>query len=227
MEKDRMKSGHGSLTWATCQLFVRWSPKKYANHPYSRNFANGTNFRIFRTHTNCAKIGNYEQFCPEMMRLPDSFSHGNVLSITALQMYVPVIMVGTYRRLDGEWKKHALCVERFELAQHLSNGCGLKDMDNSKIRTLKFYSNKNLKLYKNMYQRKFPFLWYHVQEDDHEAKLCPVDTFPESRACLAERRPDCSRISALVGAEHREPNSAFKGGLISCQHYSTCFQNGK
>ena len=52
---------HFIITWK-----YRWAFKIL----YSGKFSNGANFRIFRTHTNCAEIRTYENFCP---RLPNSF----------------------------------------------------------------------------------------------------------------------------------------------------------
>ena len=60
---------------------------------------------------------------------------------------VPVNMVAVYRRLDG--KKACTMSQKFRISPMCVPGkCGLIDMENSKFRTPKFYSNRKLKSYK-------------------------------------------------------------------------------
>ena len=79
-----------------------------------------------------------------MVQIFAYFEHVRDYPILARQLFicysspdVPINMVATYHQF-GWWKKHVPWVDWLEVCHR---GCGLKDLKNLQIRSLKFYSN--------------------------------------------------------------------------------------
>ena len=108
--------------------------------PYRGKFLNGANFCIFQTQIvqklEPPKIFARDDKTTQFFLVRQLFAYDGA-------PHVPVNMVGAYHRLDGERSMHAPSVEKFKLAQRVSQGCGLKDI---KIRSSKFYSKGKLEI---------------------------------------------------------------------------------
>ena len=115
---------------------------------YSRKFLNGANFGMFRTRAKCAKIRTYKNLERHTCIWSDMAFYR---CLKPLQHSRCPCECGSHISLLWWWKKHVPWMEMFGLVQNVSQGCGLKDLDIWKLRTLNFYSTESTMLYKNIH----------------------------------------------------------------------------
>ena len=104
--------------------------------PYSGKFLNGENFRIFRTWAKCTKNRTYKNFLRQHMYTQSAMAFYQYLK--PLQCSRRPCKCESHISSPWWWNKHVPWIERFKLAQRVSQGVWVERPGKSKLELRNF-----------------------------------------------------------------------------------------